>query len=485
MGMPLIVAIEPDRRQAAQITALARNALKSDLVIADSTPAAIAALGSRVPDLILTSALLSPSDEAALADCLRTLDGAGAHVQTLTIPVLAPPARRASSKDDDGMLGRLRKPSRSKRHAPEGCEPKVFANQIREYLARAEEERALKAETAEIAETAEVVVSPDAGGAGLPGLRIEAPAPDTTFDAALAELAESFAAVAQQAEEIVAEPEPIEPPPAELIADEPQPEPDEPLDDARGEPLDDARGEADEPAGFELVEAAEPVALDGEDDFELYAFVEALDRLRPPVRLKPDTTAVRPASETRTLDLTMALSSHLLFVWPPIEGLPTAANRFEPLEVAAEECPIEAPAERFPIEATVQVQPAAVAAAPDAPRQEWSELLDALRREVEHLRHERMQPRPAGPAEPAPQEPVQPAPRKAKTPKSTTKPSREARRNASKEQVKPAAAAIAAVERKKARTPTPPQDEWGLFDPDQCGFAALVAKLEEITDESL
>src|SRR5262249_20690416 len=30
--------------------------------------------------------------------------------------------------------------------------------------------------------------------------------------------------------------------------------------------------------------------------------------------------------------------------------------------------------------------------------------------------------------------------------------------------------------------PRPIQDEWGLFDPAQCGFAALLAKLDEITD---
>jgi CheY-like chemotaxis protein len=29
--------------------------------------------------------------------------------------------------------------------------------------------------------------------------------------------------------------------------------------------------------------------------------------------------------------------------------------------------------------------------------------------------------------------------------------------------------------------PRPLQDEWGLFDPEQCGFAALVARLEELT----
>ena len=30
--------------------------------------------------------------------------------------------------------------------------------------------------------------------------------------------------------------------------------------------------------------------------------------------------------------------------------------------------------------------------------------------------------------------------------------------------------------------PMPVQDEWGFFDPQQCGFAALLAKLDEIID---
>jgi hypothetical protein len=38
--------------------------------------------------------------------------------------------------------------------------------------------------------------------------------------------------------------------------------------------------------------------------------------------------------------------------------------------------------------------------------------------------------------------------------------------------------------RKRRRTKnTPAQDEWGFFDPDQCGFAALIEKLEEITEK--
>ena len=40
-----------------------------------------------------------------------------------------------------------------------------------------------------------------------------------------------------------------------------------------------------------------------------------------------------------------------------------------------------------------------------------------------------------------------------------------------------------AEKKKKKRSKNPAQDEWGLFDPDQCGFAALIEKLEEITDK--
>ena len=35
--------------------------------------------------------------------------------------------------------------------------------------------------------------------------------------------------------------------------------------------------------------------------------------------------------------------------------------------------------------------------------------------------------------------------------------------------------------RKKPKKPM--QDEWGFFDPEQCGFAALLTKLDEIADK--
>ena len=39
----------------------------------------------------------------------------------------------------------------------------------------------------------------------------------------------------------------------------------------------------------------------------------------------------------------------------------------------------------------------------------------------------------------------------------------------------------AQVSREKGTAPV--QDEWGFFDPEQCGFSALLTKLDEITED--
>jgi hypothetical protein len=44
-----------------------------------------------------------------------------------------------------------------------------------------------------------------------------------------------------------------------------------------------------------------------------------------------------------------------------------------------------------------------------------------------------------------------------------------------------ATATLAPAKRASGRH-KPIQDEWGFFDPEQCGFAALLAKLDEIID---
>jgi len=134
--MALILAIDPDKRQSTQLASLVR-ALEAELVQRPTASEGLEAIGSRVPDLVLTSPLISPREDARLAAHLRELGAAAAHVQTVTIPMLgaAAPARAKG-----GMLSALRR-EKPQTAMTDGCAPEVFADQIRQYLAAAEEQR--------------------------------------------------------------------------------------------------------------------------------------------------------------------------------------------------------------------------------------------------------------------------------------------------------------------------------------------------------
>src|SRR5689334_10544376 len=138
--MPIILAIEPDRRQAAHVSAIVRHRVGAELILADTTEAALDAIGSRVPDLVLVPALLSPQDDAALNAALRVI-AAAAHVCALTIPVVA---TGIESESRGGLLSRWMR-GRSDT-ASDGCDPAVFAEQIKEYLREAAAERAARVE---------------------------------------------------------------------------------------------------------------------------------------------------------------------------------------------------------------------------------------------------------------------------------------------------------------------------------------------------
>lgn len=141
--MALILAIEGDTKQAALLKCVVRNHVGATLVVVHSKDEAVAAIDAEVPDLILLSALLSPREEEEVVAHLRTLDRAD-HLQTLTIP------RIAGSQEDEaprGLLAAFRRKRPVK--TPAGCDPKQFADQIVQYLERAEE---IKAERAAIEE---------------------------------------------------------------------------------------------------------------------------------------------------------------------------------------------------------------------------------------------------------------------------------------------------------------------------------------------
>jgi len=122
-----------------------------------------------------------------------------------------------------------------------------------------------------------------------------------------------------------------------------------------------------------------------------------------------------------------------------------------PKEAAVVARPQSAPAVKPPA-------PAPVVAA--AKRQEWLELIDSLRLDVDRLRAGRDQ--------------ASVVPAKAKEPVVSAKP---------KDRRAPAVASAAKKPTKRSKKAKPIQDEWGFFDPEQCGFAALLAKLDEITEE--
>ena len=134
--MSLIIAIEPDRDQAAQLKDLVRRHTAAELILTETTERAIDAIEQRVPDLVLIPALMSPEDDEALTMALRVTEDA-THVQTLTIPLLGAPPSRSLPQ---GVLSRLRG-QQSRPAAPDSCDPKLFAEQITEYLQRVAKDR--------------------------------------------------------------------------------------------------------------------------------------------------------------------------------------------------------------------------------------------------------------------------------------------------------------------------------------------------------
>ena len=145
--MQLILAIDSDPRRCEQLANLVRARFTVELVQATSAGEGLHALRDRVPDLILTAPLLSPFDDGVLDEYLRDLGGAATHVQTVRIPMLSAAPKKKSSARSLFGLGRTKKPTTSSA-APDGCDPKVFADEIAHYLTRSLEERAASAQSA-------------------------------------------------------------------------------------------------------------------------------------------------------------------------------------------------------------------------------------------------------------------------------------------------------------------------------------------------
>jgi hypothetical protein len=574
--MALILAIEPDRRQASQLTAMVRGRLHAELVLAESAERALTALGDRVPDLVLTSALLSPKDETALGDRLRALDGQAAHVQTLTIPVLATTSSRGGGRAG-GVLSALRR-EKSKPAAHDGCDPAVFAEQCKEYLERAAAERASlleQAATITIKEPVRPVSPSPVTGTEWTVVReasseesvappaAEGEATSATPDAAAAERVEDIgvrlapdgrapyynpygetdAYVAPASENyeadasVAAAPDPVVE--AEPIAQtasgvliEPTPDvqPDSPI--------------ADEPDMLPRADRVlrEFLDIDGEGPASLLAAVAALEAEEQSHAPEAPREELVPEEEPEFLDLSSLLQSAASPADAPIEAAQDEVYEIDPQTLGtafdADSDPgSNGTAERLAtlsdLEDIFRSTPDFAAGPAPAPAQkpkpaphveslkEWEDIVEALRRDAEQL--EARQPTAGEPvtrtaplpdltnlppfevpphvettpaavptvlagdaaapaAAPAPSAPAPAAPAAPSTPADAPATSAPAEAAAEQTAAAPADAAAGAKRKRKRSKASPAQDEWGFFDPDQCGFAALIEKLEEIND---
>jgi hypothetical protein len=422
--MPIVLAIEPDRHQAAHLTAIVRHQVGAELVLAHTTEGALDAIGNRVPDLVLVPALLSPQDDAALAAALRVI-AAAAHVRTLTIPVLSHGTKREAAR---GMLAKWRR-SREASPEPDGCEPAVFGEQIVTYLREAAADRAQLEEDAALGiEQPAPIVEPTAITASAPvveAVAIAEPAPiedaapidDATETPTLNSDFEPRQHTPTSNSETALQPlqrwasDPVE---------ETATEPEEVLVDLSDE-LDGLEDEEHGgPADGELFDG-EPVGVYTISEDAIEPDIDAFDLL--PAILEPPAEQQAPlfaeAAEAPRADIIpwepMYLSPGRM--WPPLEGMPA-----------------EVPA-------------------PRAEQPDWIELVASLRQDLERRRTE---------------------PALAAADPIAARPSDGARAEALVKKPRPAA--------KKAK---PVQDEWGFFDPEQCGFSTLLAKLDEITEEDV
>jgi len=395
--MPLILAIESDKRQAAQLTAMARNRLKTELVLADSAERALQTLGERIPDLILTPALLSPRDEDALTGHLRRLNSKAAHVQTLSVPLLA-------AVEHHGSMGRtVLSALRREKQGPaiaDGCDPEVFAEQVQAYLERAALERKAREHEPEHV-SAPVRHDQPTAPEQVAESQVRREGADTSGDVPAIDVQ------AWQAEWAVPE---IAAAVAEMTAPEPV-------------------------APDRILEVTAPPVFDPKPRHHRVAPAEFAEIDLGALLDEPEPAAARarvPAAATEP-------AKGELVTMPPLAPEPVAQQSARKATPTSEPAPSPEASIMAAVERLMHVE-----APPAAPAADLR--LPSLK--------------PEGPAEPH-------------TATATRRERKPAALPTMKTTVQPP--------KKKVRRPRPLQDEWGLFDPAQCGFAALVARLEEVT----
>jgi hypothetical protein len=424
--MSLILAIEPDAQQASRLNQVIRRHLRADLVHAETTEGALDALariGDRVPDLVLVPSLLSPQEDATLAGALRVIATA-ANVRMLTIPVLAD--AEPESQAARGLLARWRS-RRTMARPPTACDPAVFAAQIAEYLAERHDDSSV-----------EEVSAP--------------PAADEVTEGSSCDVADVITSsvhdgVAAERPDSAAQSVHVVPVAAHPWVDLSQLEPYVWADEVESTVFE--RDDGNLVVDLSLLQFEEAFL-----QVEEHAWLDVLDPHVQEPEIEPSEAPVitwaavssnpirnRQSEDDGAVDASTvdALIAPLLREIEQARASDEPRALPPPRQSAAVRHVLEEPEDPLffvdpPAMPTRAVHPAA---APERPA--WVELIESLRQDVERLKQERHE-------------------------------------EVVRQESRPRAAAHVARRRQRLVA-----DQWGLFDPDQCGFGALLAKLEEVS----
>jgi hypothetical protein len=478
--MDLILAIEPDRRQATQLRSMVRTRLEAELILAESAENALKALGDRVPDLILTSALLSPKDEILLDKRLHALSSAASHVQTLTIPMLG---STKPEKNGGGMLSALGL-GRSRAIIPDGCDPAVFADRCAEYLERARAERVRYATASEQSKVHEPPPAKEPQHNGTGQTDSEQPAAiDPAAWAVPADTGRTIHASGLPGVDALD----LDRAPGVATAKEPS------AVDSATTPT--AWQRVSRSPALEASETARvvvdgighepaPRLLDDDEYSETYEIdLGELTREEMP-GASPDvthdriwhvsTSAMNEGIQPYEIDLNELLVDG-------DSGMPKAGAARQALPTPEEERAEMHPATYLEVGPTPlqdATKPETVApveapsGSPESRQPEWLDMVASLQHDVQQLQTDWAEPASLTP--PLAASPI--ADDGGAVPESADAPPPVVRKAAS-------AKSRAKGTKREPKKKRPRKDDWGFFDPEECGFTALLTKLEEVTDD--
>jgi len=132
-----LLIVEPDGQRAGLLGRILRPLSAIELRIVPRVTDAIRAITEKIPDLVMTSPLLPPSDESELWTQIRRTTGAS-HVQVINLPYSIDSSRSSADASRGSMFQFLRRSSGRSRGA---CDASTLQDEIQQYLAKAVTQR--------------------------------------------------------------------------------------------------------------------------------------------------------------------------------------------------------------------------------------------------------------------------------------------------------------------------------------------------------